>query len=196
MHPARYDVIAGAFRSWFGENRRFDLEKSAFVEEATGRLLQPMPKDDVVLELGPAKIEVSVFQAQLLCRQLLSTTARYWDRRSFGWAHDFYARRAKLDVTSLHLGISHLGGSLGDFTVDDDDGFQSESSRAIDCVSRRPFGVERDLNEPGAVAKVDEHNAAEISGSMNPAAELDLRADVGGSELTTQVSAPGGREGG
>jgi hypothetical protein len=196
MHPARHDVIARTFRSWFREYRRFDLEKASLVEVAACRLLQPVTKDDVVLQLRAPKIEMSVLQTQLLGSELFSATASYGNSGRFCWPDDLHARRAKLDMTGFHLRISHLGGAFGDFALYDDNRLESESSSAIDRISRRPRGVERNLNEAGAIAEIDEHNTAEISGPMNPAAELYLRADVGGSKLTTQVSAPGGREGG
>src|SRR5688572_18451830 len=117
MHSARHDVIAGTLRRWFRQDRCFDLEKAALVEEATCRLLQPMTKDDVVLQLRAPEIEVSVFQTQLLSGELFSAAARDWNCWSFCRPDDLHARPAKLDMTGFHLRISHLGGSFGDLTL-------------------------------------------------------------------------------
>jgi hypothetical protein len=48
------------------------------------------------------------------------------------------------------------------------------------------------LDEPIAVAQVDEHNAAEVAAAMDPAAEADSGTLLGASQRATAVGSEGG----
>ena len=55
--------------------------------------------------------------------------------------------------------------------------------------------IEGDLDQSIAVAEVDEDEAAEIPGTMHPAAEADLGAGMGRAELPAQGGAERSRKG-
>ena len=48
---------------------------------------------------------------------------------------------------------------------------------------RRALGVEHDLNDPPAIAEVDEGQAAVVAAAGHPAVELDVTADVRGPDV-------------
>src|SRR5258708_35139548 len=83
MHAARHQIIARALGRWLRENWCLDLEKTALVEVSTRGLLKTMAKHEVLLELGPAQIEMSVTEPELFRRQLFALSPRVWNRRCF-----------------------------------------------------------------------------------------------------------------
>src|SRR5688500_12296277 len=118
MDAAWHEVVSRTLRGRFGENRRLDLEEAARAEKATRLLHQPMPKNQVLLQLGAAQVEVAVTETQLFCRQLLSLSARDGDRRRGGRPNDFDARRTHFDFTGCKLGVSHLRRTRDDLALD------------------------------------------------------------------------------
>jgi hypothetical protein len=88
MDPAWHQIIPGAFRCRLGEDRGFDLEKTQAVEVAASGLHQPMPQDDVALQLGPPEIQHSVPQPELLGRQVFLLFSGDGNRRRRRRPHD------------------------------------------------------------------------------------------------------------
>jgi hypothetical protein len=61
-------------------------------------------------------------------------------------------------------------------------------------LRRRVVRVERDLDDPRAIAQVDEHETTKVSASVHPSAEADARSDMIESERPTQRVAERGFE--
>src|SRR2546423_955863 len=81
VHARRHEIVARAFGRGLGEDRRLDLEKLELGEGATGALQQPVPQRQIALHFGPAQIEVTVLEAQLLGGELFTLAARHRNRR-------------------------------------------------------------------------------------------------------------------
>ena len=75
-------------------------------------------------------------------------------------------------------------------------GNRTKLAGTLDYVRRRPLGVERHFHKPTPIALIEEHYAAQVAGSMYPAAEFDFDASVGRSELAAQMRALCGGEAG
>src|SRR5690242_8250455 len=187
MDATRHDVVTRALRRRLRQNRRFDLEEAALVEVSTRRLLKPVPHDEIPLQLTATQIEIAMLQSQLLGGKLLALPARDGNRGSLSRSHDGEVLGANLDVARLHFRVSHFSRARRHFAVDDDDRLERKLACALDDFSRRPAWIEGDLDESGAVPEIQEDDAAEVAGSMNPPAQFHFRADVSWPELAAQV---------
>src|SRR5690349_23698621 len=94
-------------------------------------------------------------------------------------------RRLHLDLPGREIGVRHVrrpGGHLA-FDLDHRLARQAAGDSSRRLWRPRPHG---DLDDPGAVAQVDEHDAPEVAAAMHPSAEPDALAHV----LCAQIAAP------
>jgi hypothetical protein len=194
MYPARNDIIARSRRRRLRKNRRLDLEVAALVEEAAGGLLQLMTQNEILLEVAPSKVEISVLESQLLGGKFLPPSARHWDRGRLSRPDNPEIARSHFDVARFHLCVAHFGRTSGNFAFERDYSLEAKLARALEYIGRRPFWIERHLNESSAVAKIEEDNSAKVSRSVHPTTEPDCGADVRCSELAAEMGASGRRE--
>ena len=135
-----------------------------------------------------------MLETQLLGGKLFSPSPRYGNCGRVRWSDDFEIARPDFDFARFHLRVSHLDRACGHFALERDDGFQTELARPLNHVDASPPGIERDLDESGAIPKVEENDSAKISRAVYPAAEFDFGTGVRRSELSAEVRASGRRE--
>ena len=196
MHPARHQVVARALGRGLGENRRLDLEKAQAVEVAPRRLHQPMPQDQVALQLGPAEVEHPMPQPKLLRRQILLLLPRHRNRRRLRRADHLEAGDVDLDLARDQAGIARRLGPQLHRAGDEHHRLRAQGGGALHDLGRGPLGVAGELHQPGAVAQIDEHQSAEIPPPMHPPAETDLAAEIGPGQCAGEVGAQHGGAGG
>src|SRR5689334_3770241 len=196
MYAARHEIVARAFRSWLGENGRLDLEKPAVAQKASRCLQQPMPQDEILLQLGTSQVQVAVTQPQLLrWKRLISDTRHgYCWRR--GRTDQLERLGPHLDVAGGEIGVAHFSGSRDDLSLDEDDALRSKCGSQAHRFRGGVSRIERDLNEPASVSQIDEHQLAEVAFAMHPTAESDFGAGVGTAERTAGMSSKCRRESG
>jgi len=124
-----------------------------------------------------------MLETQLLGGKFLSSSPRHWNRRRLRWADNFELVSPDLDVTGFHIRVAHFWRTCGNFALEHDYGLEAKLAGPIDHVGWRPLGIEGHLDEPGAVAKVEEDDSAKVSRSVYPTTEPDCGADVRRSEL-------------
>ena len=93
---------------------------------------------------------------------------------------------AHLDIAAFELGVTHLGRPGHDLTGNEDDALGTETTRQLESLWRREIRIERDLNDPGAIAEVDEHETTEVSPSMHPSSKAHTCSDVFDAERPTE----------
>ena len=125
-----------------------------------------------------------MLEAQLLGRKLLPLAACDGDRRSLGRSDNLEIACPHLYFAGLHLRVPHFDRARGDFTLEGNHGLETKLAGALDYVSRRPFRIERYLDESRAIAKIEENDSAKVSRAVDPTAEFDVGADVRRPELS------------
>jgi hypothetical protein len=61
-------------------------------------------------------------------------------------------------------------------------------------LRRRVIRIERNLDDPRAIAEIDEHETTEVSAPVDPSSEADARSDVFDAERSAQRVAECGLE--
>ena len=84
MNSAGDQVIPGAFRRALGQHRRFDLDKTPFIEEIPNDLDDAMPFDKMILHRGAPQVQVAILEPQLLAHRISSFDTGAGDHRLFG----------------------------------------------------------------------------------------------------------------
>ena len=97
------------------------------------------------------------------------------ERRRFGAIQHFELVSQHLDVTGGHVRVDRALGTLADPALDG----QHELAAYALCLGEDlgPVGIENDLQEPFAIAQIDEDHAAVVTAAMYPAADRHFLSD-------------------
>ena len=172
MHAARHEIVARPFRRRLGENRRLDLPEALRVEVLANRHRDAVPQPDVVLHAGAPQVEVPVAEPHLLGHAGL-VGDRERGRLRLGEHADF--AREHFDLAGRQPGVDRVFRSALHHA---DDGHDVLRAEALGDGHQRLVVADDDLREPGAVADVDEGDAAEVADAVHPAEERGLGADI------------------
>src|SRR5207244_8804130 len=123
-----------ALRRRLGENRRLDLEIPALIEKSTRRLLESVPQNEVLLQLGATQIEIAMLQPQLFGGKLLTLSARNWNGGRLRRPDDLELASPYFDISGLHLLVAHLERPSGNFTFDRDYGLRTVIPRPLQNI--------------------------------------------------------------
>jgi hypothetical protein len=133
---------------------------------------------DVVSQLRAPQIEMPVTETEFLRRQRLAAIARDGNHRGLRGTDDTQRLPAHLDlaVASSAFRISAVARPPSPVTRTT---LSVPSEPAIiERLSGGDARIERHLHDARAIAKIDEHQAAEIASAVNPPAEANLSPDV------------------
>ena len=181
VHPTWYDKVTCALWRRFNENRRFYVDEVDAVEVFPGLYVDSMAEEQVPLDRASAQIQIAVLHAQVI-----PSIGVVFDGegRGVGCIENGQVLNLNLDLTGrdlhvLGLALAYQAGGL-------DYEFTAEFSRfaAEVCVG---VHVERELCDAVAVAEVDECEAAEVAGPLDPSAQDDGLSDVVGAEFAAGV---------
>ena len=166
MRAARHQVIARAFRRRLGEHRRLDVDEARVVEVMAHRTRDPMPQQQALAHLFAAQVEVAIAQPHLFADVLIELK-----RQRLGAVEDFELLAQHLDLARLQVGVRrarrphpHHPGDLEHELV----------AHALGHREHRGLvGIEDDLQQPLAIAQIDENDAAMVAAAMRPAGHRD-----------------------
>ena len=132
---------------------------------------------------------MTVLEPQLFGGKLLAFGAGHGDGRRHGGADDDQLRWMDLDLAGRELGVPHVRRARDDLAFHFDDRLTGQSASDAAHVFRRA-GTDGDLHEAGAVAEVDEHDAAQVAAPVHPPAQPHALADVLRPQLAAAQRAP------
>ncbi len=178
------EEFAGPFGGGFVEDRRFDFEEAVLVAIVAHDLDDLVARDEGVGHFLAAKVEVAVFEARVFGD---SVALRGGEGDGIGLVDEFGGGDDDFDFAGGHFGIGSAFFAGPDCAGDGDDVFVAE--RAADLVGLAGFGMKDDLGDAGAVAEIDEDDAAVVAVSVDPAGEADFGADVGFTQDAAGVGA-------
>ncbi len=173
----RHDKIACALRRRFQQYRRFDLDKPAPVEVLADLRHGFRTHPDVVLKLGPAQIEISVFQTRRFVRQVLRPGNLKLERRNFGVVQDEEFADLDLDVAGRKLFVMSSLGTAHNLALYGDHELAAQAFGLRMGISSS-FLAHDNLRHAIAVPQVDKRKNAKIALLRDPAHQHDLLADV------------------
>ncbi len=172
MQAARHEEVARAFGRRLGQNRRLDFPEAVGIEILPHRHRDPVPQADVVLQTRPAQIEITVSEPRFLRdRGLL----RDLKRRRLRLVEDPDLAREDFDVAGRQLRIDRVFGAPLDDAADADDELGPQFLRGR---HQRFVLADDDLGHAGAIADVDERDAAEIADAVHPSEQHCFGPDV------------------
>ncbi len=184
VRAAGYEIVPRAFRRCLGEHRRFDIDETVRVQIVAHRLRDLVAQTNALLHHVTTQVEIAIFQAQLFVGRLV-----VMERRRLGPAENFQLARQQLDLAGGKSGVGRAGRTRP---------HQAFDTNAV--LPAQPFGVgehslririEHDLQQPLAIAQVDENHPAMIAAPMHPAGHADFLADEGFVDLAAIVGAHG-----
>ena len=134
-----------------------------------------MAKDDVLLHLRAAQVEITVLEADHLVH---INAVLDVERRRLRRIEDAQLGADDLDLARLDVRVDRLLAARTDLAADGDAELIAQGL----CLVERSFVhgsfIEDDLHETGTVAHVDEDQSAVVTTAGDPAAEHDFLADV------------------
>jgi hypothetical protein len=146
-------------------------------------------KNEILLQLIPAKVEDAVTQSQLFCGEFLTLAERDRNRRRIGRADDVECCASHLDLSGRDVRVDRATVSRDHFALDENDTLNAGRRRRADERCARPRRAEGELDDTFAIPKIDEQEAAEIAASLNPPAKTNALTNVFGPKCTAEVRA-------
>ena len=178
MNTRGNEIIARALGGGLDHHGGFDLNEAVLGKVVARNLGNFASEHDVVEQRTAAQVEIAEFQAQLLVGVEV--------------VHDFKGRRLRLgkhaQVGDDHLDIARgylavLGASLADHALSSENELAAAGKRLVENLLVGLI-VERELHDARAVAQVNKNQLAEVSAALYPAADDDLTANVGDSQIS------------
>ena len=165
VHAARDEEVARALGRRAGEDRRLDVEEVVRVEVVAHGADHLVAEHDGVVHALAAQVEHAMAQAQRLVHRAVLVDR---ERRRGRLRELLHIRDVDLDLARRHVRVDVARLAQDDL-----------AGRADDVLGAQPLGhgvrlgralgVEDELHEPGAVAQVDEDQAAVIAPPVHPA---------------------------
>ena len=199
-HPARHQVVAGAFGGGAGEDRRFHLDEAALLKELADRSGGLVAEPQVAIHALPAQIQIAMPQPQLFAGVLLVVHRHGEGEVALHGIEHGDGARQHLEVAGGQAFIDRIGRPLPQralhlqhrFVAQVAGGFEHRrKGLARPRVVAGQLGIHRDLHGATAVAQVDEDHAAVVAAPVDPAAELDGLADLVSPQIAAPVAAHG-----
>ena len=131
-----------------------------------------------------AQVEVAIAQAHLLAH--LAGEALDLEGRRLGVRDQGRVANAQLELAGRQLGVDGLGIAPDDRPGDRQHVLGPQPVRELERVAR-VLRMEDELDEPGAVAQVDEHEAAVVAAAVDPAGQPGVGVDP----VAEHLAAPG-----
>ncbi len=180
---AGYDVVAGALRRGVRQDGRLHLDESALVERAAQGLGDPVAQVQILVHLGTAKVQI----APLHARGLVGLDAVLdGERRRDGGVQHLQRAGEHLDLARGHIGVDGIGGTHAHRALHPQHELAAEMLGRGEVVGTDAIGVDHDLGVAGAVAQVDEDQAAVVAVVPGPAGQHDVFAVVRRTQLAAR----------
>ena len=180
-HAGRHQVVARALRRGFDEVRRLDLDKAVLVKIVVRHLDDLVAADDFALHVGPAQVEIAVFQAGIL---LDVGVLHDFERRGFRLCQHAQFQDLQLDVAGGQVRV--LGRALAHRPTREQYKLGARRKRLLEDGAVRAF-VKRQLYNTGAVAQVDKDQLSQVALALHPAADDHFFSNIRAAELAAVV---------
>jgi hypothetical protein len=188
LQARRNDEVTGALGGGLEQDRRLDVEEAGRLHLAPDDPDHLRPEPDVALQLFAAQVEPAVAQAQRLVDVLLVELERQGRRA----ADDLELLDLELDLARRHARIDGLRAAGHERSLGAEHELIADLVRELRGLGRQ-LRVDHELRDPGAVAEVDEDEAAVVAAARRPAGERQPFADERLRGLAGHVRAPGHR---
>ena len=187
VHARGDEEVARALGRGARHDRRLHLEEVVRVEVVADRAVDGVADRHRALHAGAAQVDDAVAQPQqLVDRRLLVDRERRRERLG----ERLRLGDLELDLAGVELRVDVALLAAHDRAGGGDDVLGAQPLGQRVGLGRR-LGVEDELDDPGAVAQVDEDQPAVVAAAMHPAGDADGRVDVAGAQL----AGPGVAEG-
>ena len=148
-----------------------------------------MAENKILLELGPAEVQVAVAEAEVFVGERpLLLVRRDRERQRLGRVEDVQVAHAHFDFARRQLRVDGLLGAVVHNAFHRDDVLTAQPL-GLFVGGLVVLGREDDLREAVAVAEVDEDEATEVAPRIDPPLQDDLLADVGRLQFAAGVGA-------
>ncbi len=184
MGARGHQVIAGSLGSRLRQHRRLDVDEVVVVEILAHRARDRVAAPQALLHQVAAQVDVAVLEPQLLAHVLVEG-----ERRRHRRVQDHELRGEQLDLAGSQVRVHGAGRTRPQLALHLDTELASEVLGTLEGLRR--VGVEDDLQQPRAVAQVDEDHAAMVTAAVHPAGRLDGAAREGLVDFTAVVCAHG-----
>ncbi len=167
MHAARHQVIAGAFRGGFGQNRGFDVLETGVVQIAAQGPHQRGALAHGLLHFRTAQVQIAVAQADVFTGVFVVVERQGFRGVEYldGFGDDFHLAAGDLVVHAVP-GAHGAGHPQAVFVTD-----------FLGVGESRVIRLGDHLDDAFVVAQVDEAHAAQIAGNIRPTAQGHRLAD-------------------
>ena len=184
LEAAGDEEVAGALGGRAGQDRRLDVEEALAVEELAHRRGDPVAQRERVAHLLAAQVEVAVAQAGVLAD--LAGEALDLEGRRLGVGEQLGGGDLELELAGRQLGVDRLLGAPHDRAGGAEHVLGAQLVGELEGLARG-VRVEDELDQAGAVAQVDEDQAAVVAAAVDPAGDPRLGVDP----VAEHLAAPG-----
>ena len=182
LQARRHEKIARPLGRALGKDGRLDFEEPGVVEVIAHGFDDAMALAQVALHAGAAQVEVTVREAQVFVADFLVER----EGRHLGLVEHGQRVGDEFDFAGGQRGVGLAFQTRRDLAGDGDDILRAQPVR-LPGDGGVFLGPEDDLRDAGAVAQVDEDDAAVVAARIDPAGEGNGLAHVGGAELVARV---------
>ncbi len=180
LHAGGHEVVPRALGRRAGQVRRLDLEEVALVEDLAHRRDHPVAEREQRTASAPAagraRGGAGAGSRRRSCPRRAGTAA--CRRRPAGSV----VSTASSTSPVARFGLTFAGSRRATEPLADEHVLGAEAMRGGVGLWRR-VGVEHELDDPGAVAQVDEDQPAVVAAAVDPAGDARLRAGPLGGQL-------------
>ncbi len=178
------EVIARALGSGAGHEGRLDFEEALGDEVVADGHGDATAERKIRLHLSPAQVEVAILQAHLFVGDGVFGGR---EGRRLGLVEQKQFAGDDLDLAGGHVGVVEPLATAADASLDGDDVLRT---RGVGFgVGGFDLLVDHDLRDAGAVAQIEEDEAAVVAAAVDPAHENDILPRVLGAKLSTHPGA-------
>ena len=182
MGAARHQIIARALGRRFRQHRRLDVDEPRIVEIAAHRARNAMAQQQPLAHRLAPQVDVAETQTHFLAHMLIEL-----ERQRLRAVQDLERLADELDLPGLEIGVHGAGWPRAYGARDLQDELVAHALGLREHL--RGVRVEHDLQQPLAVAQVDEDDAAVVAAAVGPASHGDHLAYQGFADLPAIVSA-------
>ena len=184
MRARRHQVVAGALGRRLRQHRRLDVDEVVVVEVLAHRARDRVAAPQALLHHVAAQVDVAVLEPELLAHFLVER-----ERRRRRRVQDHELRGEQLDLAGAQVRVHGAGRPRPELALHLDAELAAEVLGGLEGLRR--VGVEDDLQQPRAVAQVDEDHAAVVTAAVHPAGRLDGAAREGLVDFSAVMCAHG-----
>ena len=184
MHAAGNEIIARALGRGARHEGGFDLEEALADEVVADGHGDAAAQGKVRLHFSPAQVEVAVLQAHLFVGDGVFGGR---EGRRPGIVEQKEFAGDDFDLAGGHAGVFQAGGAAADFSFNGNNKFRTGGVGF--GVGGRDLLVNDDLRDAGAVAQIEEDEAAVVAAAVDPAHQNDILPRVFGAKLSTHPGA-------